>query len=215
MSESIVVVGSDESSFAGLRLQEELLERYGSRFHSTVLADDSLSITLAPEEADLAAELKAEFGRHVNLTVGLLPFPLDAASPVCGERPTSTDEAPLSVRLEMPDEPVDAGGAVPARLTGVVTNEGRDPVELLIGYLSAVVLQDDRVVNGNGFSVPEGAVEIELAPGSSEEVEVLLSTASCDPDIGYVLPAGRYPVVAVLGTPEYVVVSPPVDITVS
>lgn len=154
--------------------------------------------------AEPVAELvHRRYGDAVAITVGSFPYPrrADGPSAPCPEVPATTGRvASLEVELRLPGGAQRSGDAISAALA--VTNTGIDEVALssdepIVGHV--LTPAGDRVVGVYTGAIAGTGLAMTLAPGATQEVAVIIGTASCDPTLGYLLPAGPY--LAVAGLP--------------
>ena len=154
-----------------------------------------LDLRLAATAEALAARLHQEFGDAISITVGSKPFPprADARTP-CPDVPRTTGAPPtIEVQLRL-DEPV-VGSGETARAVVEVTNTGDRSLTIdTDSPLVGSVLDHDRtsVVGVHVGMIAGTGRRLSLEPGATTTVPALIGTASCVPDAGYRLPAGRY-----------------------
>jgi hypothetical protein len=152
-------------------------------------------IHLAPWATTTAEELHRQFGDHVDLTVGALPYPpgrRPRPQPATGPPPDLLDPHEIAVELDGPAV-VRSGhtlrhGLLLRNLTGaelqVATN----------GQVTAAVVdpQTGQVVGGfSGFQILP-LVIFRVAPRQTRRVPLLIGTASYTPRLGYAIPAGNW-----------------------
>jgi hypothetical protein len=148
--------------------------------------------------APLAADMNREYGSSLEITVGHKPFPPERIGdwqPV--PLPTPTVAVPgleLTVTVDAPRvaQGEDLGGQV------VFSNRGSQRVSGMTGVLTGGVRAEDEDRMAGNFAGAIVAVgqHIEVGPGASIEMPITIGTASCLPDLSYVVPAGRYEVIA-------------------
>ena len=148
--------------------------------------------------AELAAELHREYGDSLEITVGHKPFPPE----VIGDcRPVPLPIATVTVPgLEL-TVVVDQAHVVPgedAEGRVVFANCGPLRIEGLTGVLAGGVRNDREGFLAGAFSgmLTMQGLGIQLGPGESMELPLIIGTASVLPDPSYVVPPGRYEVVA-------------------
>jgi hypothetical protein len=155
----------------------------------------TVSVGLRAGAECLARQIVAVYGPKVDVTVGLLPFPLrPVANRSClvgGWPPGSVPF--LKASLDIQPNRVAQGDTVKGTVR--FTNGG-------VGQLHLDTSSNFSIyVFAVGADVPVGASEggsmgtgllVELAPGQSKDVPAFGGTASCDPALGYVLPTGQY-----------------------
>ena len=187
---------------SGDALQAEVRQRVAGRFTEVGRTDDGrLVVGLRANQRALADEIVEAYGDRVAVRLGFLPYPdvtsaLSNGRPPCGD-PVLPVTAKATVRLVWRSEPstfvVKSGDSFEGVVT--FTNAGSSGVpyqsgEVASGFVTRV--DDDRIVARNDIEIAgigQGGV---LKPGESASVRMISSTASCDPDLGWVLPAGDY-----------------------
>lgn len=199
--DELIVCQAAASESERLALDATLRRELDGRF--TSLASGStggaLSVTLNATEEALAGELVERYGAAVELTVGALKYPLDDASPVCGPTQSPSLVDSLAVSLVQPQDPaeVTAAGIITATLR--LTNTGDEPLSFLSGLPTTTITDADGAPLSNDLrAVPLAAVSVELEPGAHQDFEVEISVASCNPAVGYTVPAGEHFVVATI-----------------
>lgn len=155
-------------------------------------------IKLRAPFADLAAELHDEYGDALEITVGAKPFPpekIGALQPVPIPTPTVTVPG-LELAVTVDEATVVAGEN--ARGKVVFTNRGRRRLEGTTGILTGGVRREGEEHMAGAFVGGVAAIgrTVSLEPGASQELGLIIGTASCLPDTSYVVPPGRYEVVA-------------------
>jgi hypothetical protein len=175
---------------------------------SAVGAGPPVFVGLRADAEELAAELTERYGDLVSITVGLLSYP-DRQRPEgvsCSALIPPPPSQPTSLVAEMlPIEgPVSSGADFEANVR--VTNRGDETVSFesgqpLIGFVFRQGETTPIAMYAGGIAGT--GVGAELAPGEFIDIEVLGGTASCDPALGYRLPAGRYEVRTPVDQYEY------------
>ncbi len=189
-------------ALSGDALQAEVLRRVAGRFTEVGRASDGrLVVGLRANQRALADEIVEAYGDRVAVRLGFLPYPdvtlaLPNARPPCGD-PVLPVTTKATVRLVWRSEPstfvVKSGDSFEGVVT--FTNVGTSEMpyqsgDVTSGFVSRV--DDDRIVARNDIEIAgigQGGV---LKPGESASVRMISSTASCDPDLGWILPAGDY-----------------------
>lgn len=157
-------------------------------------------LTLRAPYADIAADLHRRYGDALDITVGSKPFPPEritesAAVPV----PVSTVSLPhLAIVLHFETPAVVAGEDL--RGSATLTNRGHGPLSFITGPMTGGVRQpgDDKLAGTFRGSLAAAGLIVDLRPGQSKDIPVLIGTASCLPDRSYVVPAGTYEAVTIL-----------------
>jgi hypothetical protein len=156
----------------------------------------------APFES-LAADLHREFGASLQITVGFKPFP--------PEHIVDPQPVPLPVpTLVMPGLALtivtDSFRVVQGEdLRGHVVFHNRGSTDmadttggLLVGAVRADH-DDDCIAGAHAGAIAWVGRHIQLSPGASTEVPLLIGTASRLPDTSYVVPPGRYEIIVAVG----------------
>lgn len=178
-------------------LQAELVAELDGRFLSIGLGGRGVQVTLAADEEALAGELRARYGDAIELSLGSLRYPLEEATSSCLDAPVDLDLDGLSIEIVPPPGSIDAPGLDAADLTITLTNIGEAPIAFDSGASFGTILDiAGNVVSSNEVVMAGGGEPIDLAPGASSELPLVVSTASCDPTLGYVLPPGDYVLIA-------------------
>ena len=163
-------------------------------------------IRLAPWAATTAGELHRQFGDDVELTVGALPYspgrqPRPRRAPA--SLPGLLDPHEITAELDGPAV-VRSGhtlrhGLLVTNLTGQVLTIATN------GQLTAVVVdpQTGQAVGGYAGAQTLAGIFFRVAAGATERIPLLIGTASFSPELGYVVPAGRWGLQVPLGlTPD-------------
>jgi len=179
------------------QIQDELFARYRDQMRSIGRGAGVLHLAFRADGEAAAAEVRAEYGDLVEITVGRLPYPDPfAGGGSCGGLPEPLVlDSPFSVTATLDRATVrsghDFGGSV--TVTNVSTasallDTGQPATAILFqaGSNRPVGLYEGGVA-GTGFGG-------NLGPGESLSFDLLGGTASCDPALGYALPAGSYEV---------------------
>ncbi|MEM7275114.1 MAG: hypothetical protein AAF547_18680 [Actinomycetota bacterium] len=182
----------------GSELADSLVQELDGRFLSIGAGVDGVEVVLAPDEEALAAELLARHGEEVVLSVGRLRYPLAEAANVCPEPPAERSDPDLSVAVVPPTGSISASGIESLELGVAVTNVGEGPLAFTTGSALGTILDPSGNVVSHGatagLALP--GLPVDLAPGDSIELPLYASMASCDPEIGFMLPPGDYLIVA-------------------
>jgi hypothetical protein len=177
-----------------------------------------LEVTLAANEEELAGELVARYGSSIAVRVGALAYPIGTASSVCVDAPPASTVPGLRIGITAPTEPLSAAGVEPAQLTVVLHNDGDTPIRFSSGTAVGTILDGTgRVVSALVANMADVGIAVDLRPGTSTELPLVVSTASCDPAIGYTLPPGPYRLTAGVHHADgesTTLHSPPVPITI-
>lgn len=199
----LVVCQVPVNGATGQAIQNTLSKELGGRFLSIGSSGmGPVDVVLAADEEQLAGQLVARYGGAIAVRVGALAYPIDTATAACAEPPAPSSMPGLRVEVAPPAGPVTAAGVQPAQLTVVLTNEGDTPVDLPVGgtAVGTILDADGNVVSAAPLdSVSLALAHVDLDPGESAELPLAVSTASCDPSLGYTLPAGDYRLVATVG----------------
>ncbi len=159
------------------------------------------NLTLRAPFEDIAAALHAEFGTSLNIWLGLKPYPPSRiadphAVPV--PQPTITVTG-LEMTMTLADVQVTSGET----LNGSITfhNRGRTRITGMTGATLTAGLRsqgNDHMASQYAGTLWNLGMIIDLGSGDSRTLPLLVGTASCLPDTSYVVPSGRYEVVATI-----------------
>jgi hypothetical protein len=157
------------------------------------------SVGLRAPFEHLAAELHAEYGDVLKITVGSKPYPPTRISPAdFVPLPSSTIDLPgLEVTFDPGSDTVAAGEDLhgSARLT----NAGAHRIAFSTGgVLIAGVRRhgDDYLAGGFTGALAAGSIKVHLAPRESRDLHLIVGTTSCLPDSSYAVPPGSYEILA-------------------
>ena len=200
-------------------VEATLAKELEGRFLSIGRAGGSIEVVLAADEEGLADDLLSRYGDAVHVRVGALAFPLEDAEAVCDDPDPSTDVPGLRIEVVAPAEPISAAGVTPLQLHVELTNDGDIPIQFDSGTAVGTILDlSGKVVSASGtILIADVGFGVDLGPGASTELPLMVSTASCDPELGYVLPPGEYQLVAAVQHSDgdtTTLHSPPVPIVV-
>jgi hypothetical protein len=179
------------------QIQEALVARYQGLFRSVGRGAGVIHLVLRADGEDAAAEVHAEYGELVEITVGLLPYPdRFAGDPVCEPLVGPILADSQLVAVAQLDGPTVRTG-LDFKGTVTVRNTGADAFDFQSGPRHAAVVFKPGSESPTGFWT--GGMDAvgfgkRLAPGESVELELVGGTASCDPALGYALPPGQYEV---------------------
>jgi hypothetical protein len=179
------------------QIQEGLAARYREVLRSVGRGAGVLHLGLRADGEAAAAEVRAEYGDLVEITVGILPYPDPFAhGGGCGGLPGPiVTDTPFAVSATLDAATVRSGHDFGGTVT--VTNTSASAAVLDTGQpATAIVFRAgsnrpvgfyDGGIAGTGFGG-------NLGPSESLSFDLLGGTASCDPALGYALPPGRYDV---------------------
>jgi len=180
-----------------------------------------VEVFLTETEEAMAGELVARYGDAVRVTVGLLPYPLEAASSVC-QAPVG-DESPAGLEMTIVplDEPLTSTGVQPVTFKVQLTNAGDAPIQFVSGTASGTILDANGRVVGSAanIAIEDVGIPVDLSPRASTTLPGVVGLASCDPRLGYALPPGEYQLLASVhysaGSGPSTVLTPPTPITIA
>ena len=142
-----------------------------------------------------AADLLDQFGDDVDLTVGALPFPPGRAHerrPEVVRRADLLDPGQAAVELDGPAV-VRSGQMLQHGI--LLHNLSSDEMRLATnGQVTAVIVdpQTEQVIGGSTLPQLLIGVEFLVPAGETKRIPLLIGTESFVPDLGYVVPAGRW-----------------------
>jgi len=178
------------------QIQEAIAARYREWLRSVGRGAGVIHLTLRADGQDAAAEVRAEYGELVEITVGMLPYPdRFGGDPVCELVGPIAGDSQLVAVAELEVKSVRSG--LDFRGTVTVRNTGADAFDFQSGPRHAAFVFKPGSASPSGFwtggmdAVGFGKL---LAPGESVDLELVGGTASCDPALGYALPPGQYEV---------------------
>lgn len=179
-------------------VQATLVKELQGRFLSIGRGGGAIEVSLAANEEELAGELMSRYGDAIDLTVGALAYPLEDAEEVCEDSPAGEDVHGLRIEVVAPTDPVSAAGVTPLQLSVVLTNDGESRIQFGSGTAIGTILNTsgDVVSSSSTVAIGDAGIGVDLGPGESMELPLVVSTASCDPALGYALPPGEYQLVA-------------------
>lgn len=179
----------------------------GHLFHSLHEATDgAIEIVLDVADQALANELVETFGASVRVSLGWFPFPMPDPLPpsACGSRP----DDPLTIsELDVTIDPLGAAlGADTSRESYEVRlrNTGAERVSLFGGAAVGWLVDPSNGQTVGGFYGGIAAVgyPVDLAPGDETTIPLLVGVTSCNPELGYAVPTGRYELIAAVPISE-------------
>jgi hypothetical protein len=208
--DEVVALGKADEQGA-LRDDVRILSEYGLAHPETFSsirygwnsAGDALMIIALTGDESIAAELYERYGDVLDIRVGAMPYPLPdggAASEACGTVPEPpADQAGLAISLDAltADPRVEGGATTQVR----IVNETSAAVGFGSGQpLTAVMVRpgSSQIIGVYTGAIAGTGLTVSLQPGEETSIQVLVSAASCDPSLGYVLPAGDYEVVVTI-----------------
>lgn len=195
----------------------ELMNEYAGRLLSAGEVDGTIHVDVAADEESLAVELDQRPGITVD-RVGALAWPIDSAVAVCEPSPDLSESSPINglvFEVLTPDKSMNASGTDPEKLVLHVSNTSSREISFNTAAADALLLgRSGNVVNANTFGLGSVWIPVVLAPGAAEELDVFVSTASCDPALGYEVPPGEYGLVAEVQVNQERFHTAPVSVTV-
>jgi hypothetical protein len=158
-------------------------------------------ITLAPWAADVAEDLRRRFGDEVDLTVGVLPYPLSRAAGRVPDEPEPAERIdPEQVEVEL-DGPAVVRSGHSIRHGLIVRNLGRRALAIATnGALPTTIADPGTGETVGGCAGPRTLLlkTFPVPPGEARTVPLDIETASFDPRLGYAVPPGTWAVRAEL-----------------
>jgi hypothetical protein len=155
----------------------------------------AVSVNLRARAECLARSIVTAYGSKVEVTVGLLPFPL---------KPQANGGCPIGswphgvmpfLKTTLDVQPMEILQGEWFRGNVRFANPGGSPANVETSSNYSAYLMQPGVETPVGY--PEGGsmgtgLSFTLAPGQTRDVPVFGGTASCDPALGYMLPIGQY-----------------------
>ena len=196
---AVIVCPATLSAVEGQTVANEILAESNSAMLSIGIgADGRVDVQVRADHRDTADSLLRRHGPKVRVTLGQLPYPDINSAPQqrCPDLPTA---AAVNDALHWTVEPdvlrVNSGGDLTIRVSWTntgskpVTYESGDPITGLVTRVGSTHVV--AVYAGAIAGVGHGGT---LEPGATDAVSAFVSTGSCDPTIGWALPAGTYDV---------------------
>ena len=176
-------------------IQATLLAELDGRFTSLGAGGKNGAVTMGlnPTEETLAAELVERYGAAVDVSVGALAYPLDDAEVVCGPtlEPSLIDGLDVSVLNAGSPVEMTPGGTV--AVTVRLTNTNEQTIHFDSGQPSTAITDAEGApLTSDTRDVLLVGIGITLDPGARQDFDVEVLLASCDPSLGYVVPAGDH-----------------------
>jgi hypothetical protein len=184
-----------------------------------------IHVALRADQENVASELATRYGSAVELRVGAFSFP-DRRSSRLGPtgRPAPEERAfeGLEVSVEVDQRVLEVGDDGHGRL--VLRNNSPERIgplrtgEPLVGSL---LNASHEAVGGFTGAIAGTGLAMDLAPGQSASIGVILGTASTREELGYALPPGTYWLKVQLcyqqepGGPTYALTAPLTQITIA
>jgi hypothetical protein len=223
LPDELIVCSAVQSQSAAQALLAELQAEFGDRFlTSGASMRGTVDLAMPAADEQLAGQLVAQFGPKVRVKVGSLPYPMPDPPPPshCPELVADEPPAGLEVTVVAPTRPLStAADPFASDLQVQVRNVGTDPVRFDTGIAIGYLLDDEGVIvaSSETVMVPAIGLTVDLSGGQSTTVQLVVSPASCDPAVGYVVPPGTYQLVALLPRGTGALRSAPltVDVTAS
>jgi hypothetical protein len=154
-----------------------------------------VTLRLAATAEDVAAQLAARYGSALEITVGGLPYPLGRR---VEHRPAPPPLEPvempgLTAEIVLDDTTLRSGTIGWGRV--VLRNAGA--AEIRVDSEQPLVASLLEVGTGRKVGAFSGAIagtgwSATLGPGDETSIHLLVGTDSCEPALGYLLPAGGY-----------------------
>lgn len=199
-------------------LDPELRNRAASWGKNTA---GQVEIGLFADDQAFAQELADRYGNRVKMQLGAFQFPLPDPLPDsrCASLEEGVEQAGLTIEVTSPDRTLARIGddVRSVTLEAVLTNTGDQLIEFSSGAAIGYLLDaDGTVVADSGqMGIGDVGIPVRIEPGESTVLPVIMSTSSCDPGYGYVVPAGDYSLVAsVYRAPDQQLLSTPLPVEV-
>ena len=195
---------SDRESAALLTELDPLLDGRVSSYYEAV--DGAIIVDLLVSEEAYADELLARYGELVHVNVGAFPYPMPDPLPASRCQTLADPQAVegLEITVDPIASPITITTVFGAPVTDVrLRNVGVEAIRFTTGAPLGVLAHDsDRtVVNHQELAMAALGIEVDLPPHGEQTIALSTSLASCDPAVGYRVPAGTYDLIAVLPGP--------------
>jgi hypothetical protein len=148
-------------------------------------------ISLAAWAVDIAADLHKRFGNDVDLHVGVQDYP---SGVIRGPDATNVRPRLLPNEIEVSiEDDIEIKSGHNADVEMHLTNDGPEQIVLHTVIGQIIDPETDRVIGA--FTGVQAMILIlfRVEPGMTMSVPILLGTASLDPQLGYAIPPGRWP----------------------
>jgi len=212
----IAVIGPDAAT-----LQAQLARELEGRYWSLGIGATGLQVGLDADEDAMARELVDRYGGAVEVSVGAMRYPPELAVDTCIDLPAPVSIPGLSIVAattivtaeSMGATTIDGNTAAPPPSV-TLTNTRSAPIRFNSGITSGLLIDEaGDVVSANLGGIAALGIGVDLAPGASTDLPLVVGTASCRAALGYTLPPGSYRLVVLVPANGSTVVSEPVDIT--
>lgn len=178
------------------QIQGEIVKLGGPELLGVGIGAGTIDVQLRATGEAVADQIRLAYGDIVTIQVGLLPYPdRFAGDPLCGALEDVVVDSPLVATATLDVDTIQPGDDFRGSVR--VTNTGTGTIDFETGSTASAIVflpGSNRPVGynvGGGSEMGFGAV---LGPGDHLDIDVVGGTASCDPNLGYVLPLGRYDV---------------------
>lgn len=187
-------------------MRDEIEARMTGQYSGFGEGAGTLLLELFPGDEAIAAELHEQYGDALELRVGGMPYPMTDELPSlvsCGAVPEPpADQAGVTITLDPLAADPRIGSGTTTKVHIVNFSEQRLTFSSDQPLTAGLVRPGSSQIIGvyTGMIAGTGLL-VDLEPGTEMGIDVLVSAASCDPALGYVLPAGDYEMVATI--PRY------------
>jgi hypothetical protein len=197
-ADGFLIAVDDRSGSDLTALLAEVQEMAGERQIAAWVADPFVRVHIPAYDAELARTLYLRYGPRLQVQLGAMPFPDPTAEgwPDC---PASIDvrgdTRGLVYELKLNEASVPSG----REFTGGLSIGNPDSTE---SHLMSDMTLRARVYEPDGTEpvatftglLPDPGRQTIVEPGETEHLDVVGTTASCAPALGYALPPGTYDV---------------------
>lgn len=216
--DDLIICQAGASAEDVLAIEATLLEELRGRYLGIGRGANGLEVSLMAGEEMLAAELDARYGDAITLMVGELAYPIEDAVSNCAEPPVPNSLDGLDIAIVPPAGPTSTAGLMALNLTVTLTNTGDAPISFSSGSSQGVLLTAEGDAVSGAADMTLAGIGVALEPGESSELPVVVSTSSCNPALGFEIPAGDYDLVAGVfhsaGGTNMMLYSTPLSITI-
>ncbi len=163
------------------------------------IGDGAVDVGLAARAEVLAAEWHLRYGSALRIHVGNLPYPPTAARPPVDIPRSTTTLQGVELRVVFDPPEVASGEHIHGQL--VLCNRSDKPAPIQSGQpLVGMVVRPatDEVLGCFSGAIAGTGWSAILAAGDQASLRVIVGTASCRVEHGYVLPPGEYEAVVPL-----------------
>jgi hypothetical protein len=176
-------------------IRDEITRRAGGELLDIGDEPGKVAVGLRARDEALAKQIVDAYGSAVDVRVGWLPYPIGTLTEqTCALDQVVAPQPSLRATVELSTTTVAAGDNFDATVR--IENIGDQRIDVMTDSQFVVYMfrpGETAALSGG----PDGGflgtgLDFSLSPGDSRTIPGYGGTASCDPSVGYVLPAGPY-----------------------